>query len=78
MNQSKGNHRGEDRIQVNEWLTMGNGRYARHLDPVLTIDTRPEQVKRIAVQHPPSKMIVFTRPLLWKMAGYLLSELGST
>ena len=27
QNQSKKNYRGEDRMQVNEWLTMGNRRY---------------------------------------------------
>jgi hypothetical protein len=49
LNQSKKDYRGEDGMQVNEWLTMGNRRYVRQLDPVLTDDTRPEPVRRIAV-----------------------------
>jgi hypothetical protein len=42
-------------MQVNEWLTMVNRRYVRQLDPVLTIDTRPEPIRKIAVQHPPTQ-----------------------
>jgi hypothetical protein len=53
LNQSKRNYRGEDGMQVNEWLTMRNRRNMRQLDPVLTIDTRPEPVGRRAVRQPP-------------------------
>ena len=50
LNKSKRYYRGEDGMQVNEWLTMGN---VRQLDPVLTIDTRPKPVRRRAVRQPP-------------------------
>jgi hypothetical protein len=53
--QSNMNYRGEDGMQVNEWLTMVNRRYVRQLDPVLTIDTRPEPIWKIAVQQPPTQ-----------------------
>ena len=53
--QSNMNYRGKDGMQVNGWLTMVNRRYVRQLDPVLTIDTRPEPIRKIAVQHPPTQ-----------------------
>jgi hypothetical protein len=38
-------------MQANEWLTMGNGRYVRQLDPMLTLDTRPEPVRAVRQPH---------------------------
>jgi hypothetical protein len=53
LNQSKTNYMGEDGMQVNERLTMGNRRYVRQLDSVLTDETKPEPVRSIAVRQPP-------------------------
>ena len=38
-------------MQANEWLTMGNGRYVRQLDLMLTLDNRPEPVRAVRQPH---------------------------